>query len=145
MDYLDIRLSGSDGKEHALRDFQGKKVVLYFYPKDDTPGCTTEAKDFTMLRQDFQKRGYEIIGVSRDTVKSHMSFCQKHGLDLLLLSDTDEQLVNAFAVLKEKSLYGKKYLGIDRSTFILDERGKIIKEYRGVSAQNHAVTILEEI
>ncbi|MFA5467089.1 MAG: peroxiredoxin [Candidatus Izemoplasmatales bacterium] len=145
MEYLDIRLWGSDDKEHSLGDFLGTKVLLYFYPKDDTPGCTTEAKDFTALKDKFKAKGYQIIGVSRDSKASHKRFCQKHGLDILLLSDTDSELVNAFTVLKEKSLYGKKYLGIDRSTFLLDEKGQIVKEYRGVSPTNHAITILETI
>ena len=145
MDYLKIRLLGTDNKEHALEDYKGTKVLLYFYPKDDTPGCTTEAKDFSSLKEKYKDKGYQIIGVSRDSHLSHKRFCQKHGIDLLLLSDTEGLLANAFTVIKEKSLYGKKYLGIERSTFILDENGKIIKEHRAVNPTNHAITILESI
>lgn len=142
MDYLNIKLPASDDKEYTLSDFNGQKLVLYFYPKDNTSGCTLEAKDFTCLVDDYNAKGYTIIGVSRDSVKSHKNFIIKQELGLLLLSDQNEELVKAFDVLKEKSMYGKKYMGIERSTFILDESGKIVKEYRKVKAKGHAEEVL---
>ena len=145
MNYLDIELLGSDDKVYSLKDFFGKKIILYFYPRDNTSGCTVEAKDFTAFQKEFNDKGYTIIGVSRDTIKSHKNFIKKQDLNLLLLSDTDEKLVKAFDVLKEKTLYGKKHIGIVRSTFILDENGKIIKEYRKVSPKNHVTTLLGEL
>ncbi|WP_258878388.1 peroxiredoxin [Candidatus Xianfuyuplasma coldseepsis] len=145
MKYLDITLPASDDKSYSLRDFNGHKVVLYFYPKDNTSGCTLEAKDFTQLQQEYLDKGYKIIGVSRDSVKSHKNFITKQELNLLLLSDQDEELVKAFDVLKEKSMYGRKYMGIVRSTFVLDEQGGIVKEYRNVKAKGHAETLLNEL
>lgn len=145
MNYLDITLSASDDKVYSLRDFNGQKVVLYFYPKDNTSGCTLEAKDFTCLTEEYKNKGYMIVGVSRDSVKSHKNFITKQELNLLLLSDPEELLVKAFDVLKEKSMYGKTYMGIVRSTFLLDEEGKITKEYRKVRAKGHAEALLQEI
>lgn len=145
MKYLDITLPASDDKNYSLRDFNGHKIVLYFYPKDNTSGCTLEAKDFTQLQQEYLDKGYKIIGVSRDSVKSHKNFITKQELNLLLLSDQDEELVKAFDVLKEKSMYGRTYMGIVRSTFILDEQGAIVKEYRNVKAKGHAETVLHEL
>ena len=145
MNYLDIELQSSNNKSYSLRSFKGKKIILYFYPKDNTSGCIIEAKDFTLFIDDFKDKDYFIIGVSRDSVKSHQNFIKKHNLKILLLSDTDEQLVKAFNVLKEKTLYGKKYIGIIRSTFILDEEGKIIKEYRKVIPKTHVKILLSEL
>ncbi|MBU1145758.1 MAG: peroxiredoxin [Firmicutes bacterium] len=145
MNYLDIKLPGSDLKTHTLRDFSGSKVVLYFYPKDQTPGCTVEAREFTKLKEEFNAKGYIIIGVNRDSVKSHLAFIQNNHLNLLLLSDESEELVRAFSVLVEKSMFGKKYLGIERSTFVLGESGQIQHEYRKVSPKEHPVRILEEL
>jgi len=145
MNYLDIELQSSNNKSYSLRSFKGKKIILYFYPKDNTSGCIIEAKDFTLFIDDFKDKDYFIIGVSRDSVKSHQNFIKKHNLKILLLSDTDEQLVKAFNVLKEKTLYGKKYIGITRSTFILDEEGKIIKEYRKVIPKTHVKILLSEL
>lgn len=145
MNYLDIVLEASDGNSYSLRNFSGSKIVLYFYPKDNTSGCTLEAKDFTSLQSDYLKKGYKIIGVSRDSVRKHKNFIEKQELNLLLLSDINEEMVKAFDVLKEKSMYGKKYIGIVRSTFILDENGKIIKELRNVKAKDHAQILLDEL
>lgn len=145
MNYLDIKLLASDDNEYSLNDFNGQKLVLYFYPKDNTSGCTLESKSFTCLVEDFKNKGYQIIGVSRDSVKSHKNFILKQELDLLLLSDPEEKLVKAFDVLKEKSMYGRKYMGIERSTFIIDEKGNITKEYRKVKAKGHAEQVLSEI
>ena len=145
MSYLNIKLQASDDKEYTLSDFKGKKIVLYFYPKDNTSGCTLESKDFTMLKNEFKEKGYMIIGCSRDSVKSHKNFINKQDLDLLLLSDSNEELVTAFDVMKEKSMYGKKYMGIERSTFVLDETGKIVKEVRKVKVKDHAQILLDEL
>lgn len=145
MSYKTIRLEASDDQTYSIEDFKGQKVVLYFYPKDNTSGCTLESKTFTSLKDDFKSKGYMIIGVSRDSVKSHKNFITKQELDLLLLSDKDEELVKAFDVLKEKSMYGRTYMGIVRSTFILDENGDIVKEYRNVKAKGHAEQVLEEL
>ena len=145
MKYLDIKLEASDDSTYSLRDFLGSKVVLYFYPKDNTSGCTVEAKDFTLLQSEYLKKGYRIIGVSRDSVKSHKNFIKKQELNLLLLSDVNEEMVKAFDVLKEKSMYGRTYMGIVRSTFILDKEGKIIKEIRKVKVKEHAQILLNEL
>lgn len=145
MNYLDITLPASDNNSYCLRDFNGQNVILYFYPKDNTSGCTLEAKDFTCLQQEYKDKGYTIIGVSRDSVKSHQNFISKQELNLLLLSDKDEELVKALDVLKEKSMYGKTYMGIDRSTFVLDKEGTIIKEFRSVKAKGHAQALLDEL
>ena len=145
MNYLDIKLEASDDLSYSLRDFLGSKVVLYFYPKDNTSGCTLEAKDFTSLQSEYLNKGYKIIGVSRDSVKSHKNFIVKQELNLLLLSDVNEEMVKAFDVFKEKSMYGKKYMGIERSTFVLDETGKIVKEVRKVKVKDHAQILLDEL
>jgi len=145
MSYLDISVPASDDKTYTLRDFNGEKVILYFYPKDNTSGCTLEAKDFTQLQQEYKDKGYRIVGVSRDSVKSHQNFITKQELNLLLLSDENDELVTAFDVFKEKSMYGKKYMGIVRSTFILDEQGNIVQEFRNVKAKGHAEELLKTI
>lgn len=145
MNYLDIILEASDDKSYSLRDFLGSKVILYFYPKDNTSGCTIESKDFTSFQSEYNELGYKIIGVSRDSVKSHKNFINKQELNLLLLSDVKEEMVIAFDVLKEKSMYGKKYMGIVRSTFVLDEEGKIVKEMRKVKTKDHAQILLNEL
>ena len=145
MKYLDIKLEASDDSTYSLRDFLGSKVILYFYPKDNTSGCTVEAKDFTSLQSQYLEKGYKIIGVSRDSVKSHKNFITKQELNLLLLSDVNEEMVKAFDVLKEKSMYGRTYMGIVRSTFVLDEEGKIVKEIRKVKVKEHAQLLLNEL
>ena len=145
MSYLNIKLQASDDKEYTLSDFKGKKIVLYFYPKDNTSGCTLESKDFTMLKNEFKEKGYMIIGCSRDSVKSHKNFINKQDLDLLLLSDSNEELVTAFDVMKEKSMYGKTYMGIERSTFIINSKGKLIQEWRKVKVKGHVDEVLKVI
>lgn len=145
MNYLDISLQAQDNQYYSLRSFAGKKVVLFFYPKDMTEGCTIEARDFTLYKERFEAKGYTIIGVSRDSVKSHCSFIEKEGLDLLLLADTEELLVNAFQVLKEKNMYGKKVMGVERSTFILNEQGEIVQELRKVSAIGHVQSLYDSL
>lgn len=145
MSILDITLKASDDNEYTLRDFNGQKIVLYFYPKDNTSGCTLESKDFTCLKDQFAEKGYKIIGVSKDSVRSHKNFILKQELDLLLLADPEQELIKGLDLLKEKSMYGKKYMGVVRSTFILDEQGNITKEYRNIKAKGHAETVLAEL
>ncbi|HUX18369.1 peroxiredoxin [Acidithiobacillus sp.] len=127
----------------SLDDLHGKVVVLYFYPKDNTPGCTTEGQEFTALYQEFQAAGAEILGVSRDTVASHEKFSCKFNFPFPLLADTDEALCKAFDVLKEKNNYGKVGIGVERSTFVIDREGKIAYIERKVKAAGHAAAMLQ--
>jgi thioredoxin-dependent peroxiredoxin len=136
-------LSLSGGKNTDLASFKGKKnVVLYFYPKDDTPGCTTEAKDFASLAKQFDKADTVIIGISKDDLKSHDKFRAKYDLPFALASD-DSGIAEAFGVWGEKSMYGKKYMGIVRSTFLIDKKGKIAKAWPKVSVTGHAAEVLK--
>jgi peroxiredoxin Q/BCP len=128
-----------------LSDYSGFWLVLYFYPKDDTPGCTTEGLEFNALLAKFRKLGADVIGVSRESVKSHDRFCSKHGFDFDLISDEDEALCQAFGVIKEKSLYGRKYIGIERSTFLIDPQGRVHHEWRGVRVAGHALDVLQTL
>ncbi len=128
-----------------LSDYLGKKVVIYFYPKDNTPGCTTEAMQFRDLHDRFRRAGAEIFGVSRDSLRSHESFKTKLGLPFELISDTDEAVCTLFDVIAMKSMYGKKVRGIERSTFAIDAQGKIVKEWRGVKVPGHVDEVLELI
>ena len=143
MKCLNIKLPETDGKDYSLSDFKGSKAALYFYPKDNTSGWTAEAKDFNQARLAFEKLGYKIIGVSKDSLKSYMNFIKKTELDILLLSDVEKELGNYFEVVKEKSMYGKKYLGVERRTFLLDEKGAVIKEWRDVKVPGHVDEVLE--
>lgn len=120
-------------------------TLLYFYPKDDTPGCTMEASDFTRLKWEFENLGIQVIGVSKDSEASHAKFCNKYNLSMQLVSDEDESLHTQFSVIGEKKNYGKVYIGVIRSTFLLDQTGKIIKEWRNVKATGHAEKVLREI
>lgn len=126
-----------------LSDYKGKKIVLYFYPKDNTPGCTTEAIQFRELYPQFQQTNTAILGVSRDSIRSHEGFKEKLGLPFELLSDPEETLCAMFDVMKMKNMYGKKVRGIERSTFIIDESGKLVKEWRGVKVPGHIDEVLE--
>lgn len=134
-----------DDTELALADLKGRWVVVYFYPKDSTPGCTTEAQDFRDLYDDFRKRNAEIVGVSRDSVNSHANFADKQALPFPLIADTDESWCKAFDVIHEKVLYGKKHLGIVRSTFLIDPKGHLAQEWRGVKVPGHAQAVLDAI
>ena len=125
-----------------LSKMKGKPVVLYFYPKDDTSGCTSEAKDFTALAAEFKKAGAEVIGVSPDSVASHEKFCKKYDLAVTLGADEDKAVANAYGVWVEKSMYGKKYMGVERSTFLIDGKGKIAKSWRKVKVPGHAAEVL---
>jgi thioredoxin-dependent peroxiredoxin len=131
-----------DGKKRSLGDFKGKKVILYFYPKDNTPGCTKEACAFRDHFAEFRQLGVEILGVSVDHEKSHKSFAQKYDLPFTLLTDTDKSLVEAYGVWGEKNLYGKKYLGTNRVTYLIDEAGKIAAVFPKVKPDKHAEEIL---
>ncbi|GLQ88705.1 peroxiredoxin [Dyella flagellata] len=134
-----------DGSTLKLDSLKGQWVVLYFYPKDSTPGCTTEAKDFRDLHPKFKKRHAEIIGVSRDSVKSHANFTSKQELPFPLVSDADEAWCQAFDVIHEKVLYGKRHMGVVRSTFLIDPDGKLAAEWRGVKVPGHAQAVLDAI
>ena len=140
----DFTLPGSDQCQHRLKDYLGRKVILYFYPRDHTPGCTNEAKDFRDAIQSFKDQNAVILGVSRDSVQSHEKFVAKHDLPFILLSDTDETVCKQYDVLKEKNMYGKKAIGIERSTFIIDETGMITKIFRKVRVPNHVEQVLEQ-
>jgi thioredoxin-dependent peroxiredoxin len=121
------------------------KTLLYFYPKDDTPGCTLEAQDFTRLKSEFAALWIQIIGVSKDSKESHENFCNKYSLGITLISDESGELHNQFSVIGEKKNYGKVYVGVIRSTFLLDQDGKVLKEWRNVKATGHAEKVLKEL
>ena len=133
----------TDNMTLSNKDFDGKNVVIYFYPKDSTPGCTIEGQDFRDNYEMFQKLNTEILGVSRDSIKSHDNFKLKQSFPFPLLSDPDEKMCKSFDVIKLKSMYGKEYLGIDRSTFLVSTEGKIIKEWRSVKVKGHVQEVLE--
>lgn len=129
----------------TLADFAGQWLVLYFYPKDSTPGCTTEGLDFNALLPKFKKLNAAVLGVSRDSVKSHDNFCAKQGFKFPLVSDADEKLCQAFGVIGEKNMYGKKVLGVIRSTFLISPDSRIVQEWRGVRVAGHAETVLDAL
>jgi peroxiredoxin Q/BCP len=142
---LDVPISRGIGGPAALADYRDRWLVLYFYPKDNTPGCTTEGLDFNALYPKFRKAGAEILGVSRDSVKSHQNFCRRHGFVFDLVSDADETLCRAFDVIRPKKLYGREYVGIERSTFLLDPKGRVAAEWRGVKVPGHAEDVLRTL
>jgi peroxiredoxin Q/BCP len=138
----DLELPMDGGDTLKLSKLKGKAVVLYFYPKDDTSGCTAEAKDFTRLAPDFRKAGVEVIGVSPDGVEAHTRFRKKHGLSVKLAADTDKAAATAYGVWVEKSMYGRKYMGVERSTFLIDGGGRIARSWRKVKVPGHAAEVL---
>ena len=141
----DFTAEATRGKKIRLKELRGSHVVLYFYPKDNTPGCTTEGRDFAALHARFRRAKTVVIGVSRDSLASHEKFREKQGLPFDLISDTDERLCKKFDVIKEKSLYGRKFMGVVRSTFLIDADGKLRKEWRGVKVKGHAEEVLEAV
>jgi peroxiredoxin Q/BCP len=138
-------LKDGAGKTVKLSQFKGKKVVLYFYPKDDTPGCTKEACNFQTHLKKITDLGAEIVGVSPDDSASHKKFAEKYGLKFHLLADVDHQVAEAFGAWREKNMYGKKSMGVQRSTFLLDEAGKVVKVWRKVSVDGHDEQVLEAL
>ena len=140
---LPLQLSG--GAQATLADHAGRWLVLYFYPKDSTPGCTTEGLDFNALLPEFEALDADVMGVSRDSVKSHDNFCAKQGFRFPLVSDADEALCRAFDVIREKNMYGRKVLGIERSTFLIDPEGRIARAWRKLRVPGHADAVLEAL
>lgn len=140
-----FKVSATSELEINSIDLIGKNVVLYFYPKDNTPGCTKEGEDFRDLYKEFKKLKTEIYGISRDSLKSHEGFKTKYKYPFELISDPDEKLCNLFDVIKEKNMYGKKYMGIERSTFLINKDGKLSAEWRKVKVNGHAIEVLEAV
>ena len=138
----DVTLTGMDGEPLSLSAFRGNKLVLYFYPKDDTSGCTREAKDFTALAPEFEKAGTWILGVSKDDPKKHRKFTEKYELKVGLASDMDGSACEAFGTWGEKSLYGRKYMGIERATFLIDRDGTVARVWRKVKVPGHGDEVL---
>lgn len=141
----DFVLPDQDGKKVSLKDFKGKKVVLYFYPKDNTSGCTREACNFRDEFPKFKKSSAVIIGVSPDSVSSHKKFAEKYELPFTLLSDEDKKVLQMYDVWKEKSMYGKKYMGVERTTYIIDENGKIKKIFNKVKVDGHNEEVMKAL
>ena len=144
-DAPDLPLALSSGRTARLADHAGRWLVLYFYPKDSTPGCTTEGLDFNALLPEFTRLGATVLGVSRDSIKSHQNFCGKQGFAFDLVSDADEALCNAFGVIREKTMYGRKVMGIERSTFLIDPNGVIARSWRPVKVPGHAQAVLDAL
>ena len=132
-------------KDFNLSDYKGQNIVIYFYPRDNTPGCTSEGEDFRDNYKKFKKKNTQIFGVSKDTIKSHESFKDKFKFPFDLISDSEEKICKIFDVIKEKSMYGKKYMGIERSTFLINEEGKLVKEWRKVKVKGHVEEVLSFI
>ena len=141
----DFRLPADDGRTYSLKEFRGKKVVLYFYPKDDTSGCTREACSFRDSLARVTSKGAVVLGVSKDDLDSHARFRKKYELTFPLLSDTDGKVLNAYGVWKEKSAYGKTFMGVERTTFIIDEKGRIAKVFLRVKVDGHVDEVLEAL
>jgi peroxiredoxin Q/BCP len=141
----DFKLDATGNQTISLSELKGKNVVLYFYPKDSTPGCTTEGQNFRDSIRKFSSRNTKIFGISRDSIKSHESFKEKQCFPFDLLSDEDEKLCKMFDVIKEKNMYGKKVMGIERSTFLLDDKGVLRKEWRKVKVDGHVDEVLNAV
>lgn len=139
----DFTADATGDQKIRLKDFRGKNAVIYFYPKDSTPGCTTEGRDFSALHSKFKRANTVIFGVSRDSIASHEKFKDKQGFTFDLLSDPDEKLCKQFDVIHEKTLYGRKFMGVVRSTFLIDANGKLRQEWRKVKVAGHAEEVLE--
>jgi peroxiredoxin Q/BCP len=141
----DFTLPATGEQDISLSDFKGKNVVVYFYPKDSTPGCTTEGQDFRDHINTFRRRKTVILGISRDSIKSHENFKAKQDFPFELLSDADEKACRLFDVIKEKNMYGRKVMGIERSTFLIDGDGKLRKEWRKVKVKGHVDEVLDAV
>lgn len=141
----DFKLAADNGESVSLKDYKGKKVILYFYPKDMTSGCTAEACDFRDNIKKFEKKNTVVIGVSADDTKSHVKFKEKYDLPFILLSDESKKMLEDYGVWQEKSMYGRKYMGIARTTFIIDEKGRIEKVYEKVKVPGHIEALLNDI
>ncbi len=141
----DFELPDGEGKKVALSALKGKAVVVYFYPKDDTPGCTIEAVDFTKLREGFEKAGAAVVGISKDSCGSHVKFTKKYGLTVRLLSDEDHSVQERYGVWRLKSFMGKESMGTARVTFLLDKSGKVVKVWDPVKPEGHAAEVLDEV
>ncbi|MES2801269.1 MAG: peroxiredoxin [Bdellovibrionota bacterium] len=141
----DLTVESSSGKTVNLQDLKGHKTILYFYPKDNTPGCTIQGNEFNSFLKEFKNLNTVVYGISRDNLKSHDKFIQKCNFKFELLADADEKLCKFFDVIKEKNMYGKKVLGVERSTFIIDAKNKIVGEFRKVKAEGHAALILQAV
>jgi peroxiredoxin Q/BCP len=139
----DFTAKNQTGEEIKLSDYRGKRVVLYFYPKDDTPGCTKEACSFRDANDVYAQKNIKVFGVSTDSEKSHQKFISKYSLPFDLLADTGKEIVTAYGVYGEKSMYGKKYMGVNRTTFLIDEQGKIVKVFKKINVSEHASEVLE--
>ena len=141
----DLKIECTDTKKSKLYDFLDKKLILYFYPKDLTPGCSTECIEFNDNLSKIKKLKANVVGVSRDKLSLHEKFIAKHGFKFPLISDPEEKLCKSFDVIKEKSLYGRKYMGVDRSTFIIDESGKILHTWRNVKVKGHVEEVIDKL
>lgn len=141
----DFTLLNQDNESMSLSDFKGKKIILYFYPRDNTPGCTKQACGFGELYPSFVERGVQIIGISKDSVTSHKRFKDKYQLPFILLSDPELEAIKAYDVWKEKNMYGKKVMGVVRTTYLIDENGMIIKAFEKVKAADNPQNMLKEI
>lgn len=141
----DFKAEATGNKTIQLKSLRGKKVVIYFYPKDATPGCTTEGQNFRDLHAKFRRQNAVIFGVSRDSIASHEKFKEKQKFPFDLISDPDEKICKQFDVIREKTLYGRKFMGVERSTFLIDENGKLRQEWRKVKVKGHADEVLEAV
>lgn len=138
-------LPDQDGNVHTLEEYRGKKVILYFYPKDNTPGCTKQACGFAQLYPQFVEKGAVVLGISKDSVASHKKFQEKYGLPFTILSDTEKEVIQAYDVWKEKTMYGKKVFGVVRTTYLIDEEGTIVKAFGKVKAADNPSQMLETL
>ncbi len=141
----EFTLPDQNGVMHSLSDYRGKKVILYFYPKDNTSGCTKQACSFRDLYPLFNEKGAEVIGISKDTVKSHKKFEENHGLPFTILADPEKEVIQMYDVLKEKNMYGKKVLGVVRTTYLIDEEGMIVRALEKVKPAENAADMLKEL
>lgn len=140
----DFTLPDQNGDNHTLSDYRGKWVVVYFYPKDDTPGCTKQACSFRDGREELERNNLTVLGISGDSVSQHKKFADKHNLNFTILSDPDKKVIEAFGAYAPKKMFGKEFLGIHRNTYLIDPEGNIVKEYLNVKPEDHAIQILKD-